>query len=60
MGFFYNLNAPRFTRGRSPAGGAVIKRAVMKAGAQMDGFLSSEERPSACKRWLGCLRGAYK
>jgi len=49
MGFFYNLNAPRFTRGRSPAGGAVIKRAVMKAGAQMDGFLSSEERPSACK-----------
>ena len=41
-------------------GGAMLKRAVMRAGAQMNGFLSSDERPSACKRWLGCLRGAYK
>ena len=31
----------------------MLKRAVMSVGAQMNGFLSSEERPSVCKRWLG-------
>jgi hypothetical protein len=36
-----------------PTGGAMLKRAVMMAGAQTNGFLSSEQGPSACKRWLG-------
>jgi len=30
-----------------------VKRAAMRAGAQINGFLSSEKRPSACKRGLG-------
>jgi hypothetical protein len=31
----------------------MLKRAVTRAGAQMNGFLSSEQRPSVCKRGLG-------
>jgi len=31
----------------------MFKRAVMRAGAQMNGFLSTAERPSACKRVTG-------
>jgi len=43
-------------RATCPTGSAAIKRAVMRAGAQINGFLCSEQRPSACKRWLGVRR----
>ena len=31
---------------------AMLKRAAMRAGAQMNDFLSNEQRPSVCKRLL--------
>jgi hypothetical protein len=40
-------------------GEATLKRAVMRAGAQMNDFLSSEERPSVCKRGLDGKPSGY-
>jgi hypothetical protein len=39
--------------GDSPAGGAVLKRAAARAGAQMNGFLSSGKRPPGASAGLG-------
>ena len=35
--------------GDPPTGRAMLKRAAMRTGTQINGFLSSEERPAACE-----------
>ena len=39
--------------GDVPAGSAVFKRAAMRAGAQMSGFLEWRKAPAGCKRLVG-------